>query len=272
MNRLEAIKHRRSVRTFSKDLFEKETEEILVELMEQHSLEKGPLGNGINLFEIEVAKGRQLGTYGIIRNPQKYIAGVCDDNHDALIDFGYLFEKMILDLFIYHVGTCWMAGTFKRESFEAHVEKGRQIMPAVSPIGYIEPKRVFETVMRKMVKADKRQPFEKLFFKENFQTPLIEVFANLHLAPLHAVRLAPSASNKQPWRILVKDDTYHLYLEGTPKYNDALGFKVQLIDMGIAMSHLEIACKAQDENRQWLKDDPCAELPNENYEYIISYK
>ena len=61
------------------------------------------------------------------------------------------------------------------------------------------------------------------------------------------VRLAPSASNRQPWRIIAgrsrKD--FHFFLERTPGYNNNRFVKsdLQRVDMGIAMCHFELAMK-----------------------------
>ncbi|MBI9015152.1 MAG: hypothetical protein JEZ08_23165 [Clostridiales bacterium] len=260
------IKNRRSVRTFLKTPFRQETEDFIKEYLEDLKTETGPFSHTLNISTIDIEDGKKVGTYGIIKNPQKYIAATVVNTIEGLMDFGYLFEKMILDFNIKKIGTCWMAGTFKRTDFSHMTFNENDVLPAVTPIGYFENRRFFENLMRKAAKSDMRLPYETLFFNENFETPMAE-----HQA-LEAVRLGPSASNKQPWRILVKEDTYHLYLEENVKYNNTLSFKMQYLDMGIAMYHLEVALKEMEIEKTWIKENPNVSVPNENYIYVVSYK
>ncbi|MBR7032250.1 MAG: nitroreductase family protein [Clostridia bacterium] len=68
-----------------------------------------------------------------------------------------------------------------------------------------------ETMMRKGVKADSRLGFEELFFDGGFETPLTEEKSGALKDVLNAVRFAPSAVNKQPWRVVVcGDDTHYV--------------------------------------------------------------
>ena len=60
--------------------------------------------------------------------------------------------------------------------------------------------------MRKGVGADKRMPAEKLFFEGNFDTPFTGKGAEEYAGLLEMVRWAPSAVNKQPWRIVMTND------------------------------------------------------------------
>ena len=61
-------------------------------------------------------------------------------------------------------------------------------------------------MMRKAIKADERLLFEELFYDETINTPLTKEQEGCWKETLEMVRLAPSAVNKQPWRIIVKDN------------------------------------------------------------------
>ena len=61
--------------------------------------------------------------------------------------------------------------------------------------------------------------------------------------PLDMLRLGPSASNKQPWRVLLKDGALHFYEDKAPGYSDAFAFDIQRIDMGIAAAHADLALR-----------------------------
>ena len=130
------------------------------------------------------------------------------------------------------------------------------VMPAVSPLGYPAAKKSLrETVMRRGVGADSRLPGEKLFFCDSFDTPLSGKAPEPCSDLLEFVRWAPSAVNKQPWRVVLRGDRYHFYLKHDKGYtSDAVG-DMQKIDMGIAICHF--CCGLEEQGRTWsleLKD------------------
>ena len=51
---------------------------------------------------------------------------------------------------------------------------------------------------------------------------------------LETVRLAPSAANRQPWRVVCTADGVHFYKKGS-RGMDAGGWDIQKVDMGIAL-------------------------------------
>lgn len=68
-----------------------------------------------------------------------------------------------------------------------------------------------------------------------FQIPLAEAEAGPFKITLEMVRLAPSAGNKQPWRVILKDGACHFYYRpGSFATND----------IGIALCHFELTCQA----------------------------
>ena len=60
---------------------------------------------------------------------------------------------------------------------------------------------------------------------------------------LEMVRFAPSASNKQPWRIVIgANGDAHFFIRRTPNYSGGkLGYDIQWLDIGISIAHYEIA-------------------------------
>ena len=89
--------------------------------------------------------------------------------------------------------------------------------------------------MRKGIQADKRKDSKELFFINDFATPLSYEEEERREA-LELVRLAPSATNSQPWRIVKKDNKYHFYLKHSKGYDTEKG-DIQKVDMGIALYH-----------------------------------
>lgn len=264
---LDVILKRRSVRTYLDQNVKSEDLSKIKTIINTYDNAVGPLNHKIKLSIIDIKDKRSLGTYGIIKNPQMYIGGICVHVDEAMIDFGYVFEGLILDLTKEDLGTCWMAGTFKRHEFENQIEMdSTEIIPAVTPIGYFQKTRTFEQIMRKMIKADNRKPLKDIVFDTAMKP--IDLKANHpYYRSIHAVQNAPSASNKQPWRLVIdeQNDIVHFYADISEKYNRTLGFPVQYIDMGIAMKHFELESK---EKKTWCQ----IKHPDTEWEYMISYK
>ena len=90
--------------------------------------------------------------------------------------------------------------------------------------------------MKKTMKSSTRKPWKELFYDGDFQTPLTEKKADNYVLPLEMLRLAPSATNAQPWRVLKLGNVYHFY--ETHKRNaskeDTL---IKQVDLGIAIAH-----------------------------------
>ncbi len=184
----------------------------------------------------------RLGTYGIIKGAQNYIGATVKDEGTALEALGYEFEKLILRLTALGLGTCWMGGTFKRSRFAAAMKVNEgELFPIISPFGYPSNKKSLQdSLVRFAAKGDKRKSRDLLFFNGSPDHPLSVADAGAYETPLEMVRLAPSASNKQPWRIIKQGKHYHFFMARTPGYGQALGFDIQSIDMGIAMCHFHL--------------------------------
>ena len=108
------------------------------------------------------------------------------------------------------------------------------------------------------------------FIKMISKSPLPKEEAGSLAFPLEMVRLAPSASNKQPWRILLKDGDFHFYEDKEPGYSDRFPYDIQRVDMGIAAAHFDFSLKEKGIKGHFnTSSEPELELPN-NMEYIFS--
>ena len=125
--------------------------------------------------------------------------------------------------------------------------------------------------MRKGVKADSRMPFSELFFDESFDAPLTPEKAGKLAEVLEAVRLAPSAVNKQPWRIVISDSNAHFYEKRSKGLASESGWDVQKIDMGIALAHFDLASKELGIDTVFEIKDPGIPTPQDTF-YIASYQ
>jgi len=158
-----------------------------------------------------------------------------------------------------------------RKAFEAAVglSKG-EVMPCVSPLGYPAKKMSLrEGLMRKGIKADTRLPFSECFFDRSFDRPLSAEAAGRLRDALEAVRLAPSAVNKQPWRVVVCGDRIHFYeKKNKPAGSDS--WDVQKIDLGIALCHFALAAQESGLSATFVREDPGLPCGAETT-YIASY-
>ncbi|TNF09202.1 MAG: nitroreductase [Bacillota bacterium] len=240
---IEAIEKRVSVRTFQRKTLTKEDEKKVHQIIDEVKLLRGPFGNSIHLFFYETPiindTQSQIGTYGFVKNYKAFIAGKVTNSFEGLIDFGYLFEHVILKLTEHDLGTVWLGGTFNREIFDP-MKAYNEVIPAITPVGYPNSKKSLrETIIRRASRGDQRKPFETLFFEHDFNHPLS---INHPLAKyLKLIQIGPSASNKQPWRCIIENDTIHLYLERTPQYGKSLPYDIQALDIGIALCHLLVS-------------------------------
>ena len=142
-------------------------------------------------------------------------------------------------------------------------------MPVATPLGYPAGKRSLrESTMRAAMGADKRKDFGKLFFDEDFDTPLDKESAGIFCEALEMVRLAPSARNEQPWRILIKDGKVHFYKKSSIPVR-SMG-DIQKVDIGIALCHFDLTMRSQGNSGTFCHSDPGIEAPADT-EYMISF-
>ena len=266
MTGMELIRHRRSVRTFDGNALREEDAEKLMNYA-------GNLGNPFDLpisWRILNAKENGL-TSQVIVGAETFIAGKMKRAPHAEEAFGYAFEDLVLYAESLGLGTTIIAGTMNRQTFERVMEVGSdEVLPCVSPLGYPAQKMSMrEGIMRKSIKADTRLDFENLFFDKTFDTPLTPAAAGSLAEPLEMVRWAPSAVNKQPWRIVIDGDTAHFYEKKSRGYVDGSGWDLQKIDIGIAMYHFAFGLKEQERTVSFAVNDPGL-AAGPDTEYIIS--
>ncbi|WP_026506817.1 nitroreductase family protein [Butyrivibrio sp. MC2013] len=265
---LELCKNRRSVRSFDGKLPDSN---ILDELKSFASKIANPYGVKVRFVFLD-AKEHDLSS-PVLSGDRYYVTAVVDKVEHSDEAFGYSFEKLLMHAHELGLGTVWIGGTMPRDKFEKASDLADgEIMPCVSPLGITAGKMsVKEILMRKGVKADSRLPFDKLFFTGDFSTPLTEDRAKelgIYKA-LEAVRLAPSAVNKQPWRVIADDHKAVFYVKhdkgfSTPSYD------LQVIDLGIAMYHFEAQMATEGVTPLLTRYDHHPQAPS-GMDYIATY-
>jgi nitroreductase len=273
----ETIKKRISCRSYAeKSLEDKIMQELITILSSAH---KGPFGNEprfrlIHLTSFTAQEGKKLGTYGVIKNARLFLVGTIKNGHLAMPDYGYCKENIILKATALGLGTCWLGGTFQSSSFARAVDLQKdELLPTVSPVGYPAKEKSFtERMMRRVAGSDNRKAWSDIFFAGNFSTPLTQEQAGIYAEALENIRIAPSASNKQPWRILyaTKLKTFHFFIERSFSYKLMGIVSLQDIDLGIAMSHFDLTLQELGIKGKWQVD---SNAPKEKtLDYIVSWQ
>lgn len=265
---LKIIRERKSVRTF--DGIPVSTEDR--EKIEQYIRTiENPFGIPVRFTLLDA------GTYGlsspVLNGETLYVAGMVSKVPHAEEAFGFSFEKLVLYAWTLGIGTTWIGGTMKREVFEraAKLAEG-EMMPCVSPLGYPAKKRSFrETMMRKGVGADTRMPAEKIFFDGAWGTGLPPEKQAGIADLIEMVRWAPSAVNKQPWRIIVSGRDCHFYEKRDKGYIGEKTGDLQKIDVGIALCHFAAGLEERGEKPAVVTEDPGLSIP-EGAEYIATVR
>lgn len=259
----ESVRNRRSVRTYDLRPLTPQDRELLCAYMENMG---NPYGLPITFRLLENMSSP------VVVGTDLFVAGKMEKAAHMNEAFGYSFEKLVLYAQSIGIGTVWIGGTMDRGAFEKAMElTANEVMPCVSPLGYPAKKMSLrEAMMRKAVKADERLSFEQVAFKGSFATPMAKDEAGTLAPPLEMVRLAPSAVNKQPWRMVVTDNMVHFYL----KRSKGLGggeLDMQKIDMGIALCHFELMAQELGLNPEFVVAEP--EMADKgDMEYIASYR
>lgn len=146
---------------------------------------------------------------------------VANDSQQTLLWAGFSGELLVLELTLLGLSTCWVTGTFRRKAAEklARLPEGYHLIGLIavgrSPADAEPPKRT----RRDPAKLCAGKPSS---WKEDAK------------AVPEIVSIAPSALNRQPWRIKV--DPSRLILDAdqhSPR---------TALDTGIAMCHAELVC------------------------------
>lgn len=279
---LKLIRQRYSCRTYKPQPISSEDLSELIAFSK--SCESGPSGSSLR-FAIPAASEedakslKSLGTYGFIKDPAGFVIGVIQNQPRALEDFGYQMEMIVLRAVDLGIGSCWLGGTYTKSRFMKIMEMEEDdSIPSVISIGYPADHQAWiDRTSRIYAGSDRRLPWHELFFADSFQNPLSQAQAGAYQEPLELVRLAPSASNKQPWRILRQGNLWHFYLQRTknypsPIFDFLLGLAdLQRIDIGIAMAHFELSTIEVGQSGKWVMNDPDLSGAKPGLEYNITW-
>ena len=238
----ELITKRTSWRTYNGEpLSEKDRKQLQIFIESDHGT---PFGSKPRFTIIDHKANGKLGTYGFITEAKHFIAGTAQDTPMGIEDYGYALEKIILYATQLGLGTCWLGGTYNKQGFiDALGQTGA--IPALTPVGYPKERRTADRLIRWVAGSRKRKPWSQLFFKEDL-SPLTHDEAGEYATALEMIRIAPSASNGQPWRIYLDGNRFHFHVQPRNGYRN-----LNRLDIGIAMSHLDLTLADQGIHGKW---------------------
>jgi hypothetical protein len=269
------VKARRSFRSYSQEPVEQEKLDALIGFMQ--NLPAAPFGTPVRFALCDMGHkgpGRIPGTYGMIKGARWFLAGAAQNSPMDMEDFGWLFECIILRCTDLMMDTCWMGATINRGPFAQKLNlRPDETIPAVSPLGYRTTRRsLTDAVARMSVRAASRKPWHELFFDETFDAPLKEQGAGQWAIALESVRLGPSATNRQPWRVVGNSNGFHFFCQRFPGYDKITkSADMQRIDMGIAMCHFELVAREEGLPGAWKKASHGVEKLLPRTEYTVSW-
>jgi nitroreductase len=277
---LEIIQARTSWRTYTNEPLEAEFRNKIEQILKLENVVspfKSSAGKSrfmlINLPEVNPELNTKIGTYGMIKGSQNFVAGAIERSKYDLEKYGYLFETIILAITDLELGSCWLGGTFSRSQVSEILQpKDNEIIPAITPVGYPATRRWKEKVIRSFAKAKIRKPWNELFFQGDFNTVISQETIGEYKDILEMVRIGPSAGNRQPWRILKDNDynVFHFFVKYSEDKKVSAYNQFVRLDIGIATCHFDLSVKEKGLPGVWEFKKPNLEIPN-GLKYTISW-
>lgn len=268
------IRERRSVRGFDGSSADATERAALLAALETG---RNPFkaGHRFKIVDSDNGTGEalKLGTYGVIKGAKQYLISAMTPGEGHLEALGFDMEYAVLAAQAQGHGTCWLGGTFNKGQFATALGlKGDEFLPIVIPFGKPAAKDgLVGRLIRNIAGSNNRMAFEELFSNGTYGTPLSMAEAGRFADALEMVRLGPSASNKQPWRVVKEGDTLHFYLKPNKGYSDSLGYDIQRVDLGIAVCHFDVMAQSQGIEGHFERFNGPDKEKRDDLSYIISF-
>ena len=107
-----------------------------------------------------------------------------------------------------------------------------------------------------------------MFFRDTPETALSRDEAGSYAGALDMLRLAPSAGNTQPWRVVKSGDEFRFFIKPTsPRYEAR---RLHDVDVGIALCHFELAAREAGLLGRWHAADTAPAVSG--MRYVITWQ
>ena len=229
MTNIEAIDNRRSRRLYLPTSIDAEKLVVLQRFIDLYNLE-----SGLSICFVEdgsTAFDSLRKSYGLFSGVKSLLAMI-GKTYDAHLKekVGYFGEKLVVEATKLNLGTCWVGGTFDRNSNIVALKED-EVLVCVITIGNTEEFSFKEKMVHQMVARKSKTIGEMLVSDVKVPTWLMEGMV--------AVQKAPSAVNHQPVRFDYNAGVLKASVDDDEKFN--------LIDFGIAKAHFEMAAAGKFE-------------------------
>ncbi len=191
-----------------------------------------------------------LGAFGKVKDAPAYMAVIASTRQPAFQETaGYTAEGLILEATSMGLSTCWVAGFFNPSAVAKQIplHSGERIL-AVSPMGFSAGEKTLEEkVLSRFARSYQRIPLTR------FVTGIdVSHCPDWMADAIEAVRLAPSAVNRQPWRLHIESDSVIFTVSsGLSDF-----YVSKRLDCGIALLHFDVAARFHGIFGRWELLDP----------------
>ncbi len=241
----EAVHKRKSRRSFTSELTEKEVQQMQEFCSTVNSAAEGIRIVLVDNSDISVFTGA-LGPIGKIQGTRSFAAFIGNTDSAHMYEkAGYAGEAFILEAADAGIDTCWVAGLFSMEKVKdlVKLEQG-EVICAVTPLGHAKASYgLGERLLCRMLGSRKRKDLESMC-----RGLSMERRPDWLQCSLEAARLAPSAMNRQPWMFHATDDAVMISVAGEGEIKHLEGKR---LDCGIAMLHLELGARHKKAEGNW---------------------
>lgn len=217
----------------------------------------------------EIFTGWLLGVYGKVASPSALVFVGDRRLPDAAARAGYAGEAAVLEATALGFATCWIGGGVRREAVKKLLTlSAEEHVYSISALGYSpDHPTAGERATAGMVRAHARKPLSKL-------APGSAGWPHWARRGVELARLAPSATNRQPWRFALEvaaaepdapgaDGDTPVRFDGrgertTPEPGVLLHFEgrdtpviSKRLDCGIGMLHFELGARTAGADGSW---------------------
>jgi len=251
-----AIFKRKSIRKYSSEkLSSKKIEEI-----KKFIAESEVLNEELNT-EIRIVSRDDISSLLPIKAPH-YLLFFSEKSDQYLNNAGFIIQQLDLYLSSQGLGSCWFGLAKPKKEISDQSDLEYVITLA---FGRADEKQFRENIDAFNRKS--RSEIAEIVSADNTEAP-DESLNNV----IEAARLAPSATNNQPWYFTARENDIHIYQQD-PNFLKKLFYqKMNGIDMGIVMAHLWLAAEHHTGKADFYQNEAAEKLEPEGYSYLISLK
>ncbi len=227
---------RKSVRNYQNKLIPADKINAIKDYIADEKNYIAPFGNAVRF---ELLEHGNVDTKNLISHAPTYVIVITKNEQRALFDAGYVFEKFILFLESFGLGSCYLNSGFQRDSVVLNTPlESDEVMILASPIGFEGGNKSLKAKGCDIfLKRNQRKDIDEMFFKGKERA----VITDLDLREkLNYLVWAPSGLNSQPWRIIFEDDKAHFYIDKKLAEKKRGDFHIHYLDMGIIACHYAI--------------------------------